>query len=110
MKDIVLEAIKRERDVEFEKKWEFIRGFYRALNLFIDDPWEFYERVINLAKNRSLRDFEPCLFTAPCMYCAKLMIFAHKLENYDRVKERLHEAFKNWYHIGCKERCKRSSS
>ena len=104
MKDLVLEAIRRERDVELEKNLEFLRGFYRALDLFIDDPWEFYVRVIDRARSRSLKGFEPCLFTAPCMYCGKPIIFNYKLENYDEVKEALHEAFKNWYHVKCRER------
>ncbi|RLE63474.1 MAG: hypothetical protein DRJ47_09405, partial [Thermoprotei archaeon] len=34
MKDLVLEAIKCERSVELEKNLEFLRGFYRALDLF----------------------------------------------------------------------------
>lgn len=64
------------------------------LNLFIDGPWGFYVRITDLAKDKGLKDFEPCLFTVPCTFCDKQMIFTHKLENYDRVKEVLREAFR----------------
>ncbi|MCD6084823.1 MAG: hypothetical protein J7J20_04705, partial [Desulfurococcales archaeon] len=94
----------RERDVELEKNLEFLRGFYRALDLFIDDPWEFYVRVIDRARSRGLKDFEPCLFTAPCMYCGEPIIFTHKAKNYGRVKSVLREAFRSWHHVECRKR------
>ena len=74
MKDIVLEAIRKSMDVEAARAKGFLEGYFHAIDVFIDNPWEFYVRVVNRARNRGLKDFEPCLFTAPCMMSFTLFV------------------------------------
>ena len=97
MKEVVLEAIRRLRSYEEG----YLRGFYDAVDLFIDDPYAFYERVVRRARARGLKDFEPALFTAPCMHCGGPMVFTHRASNWDRVRGILRRAFSNWHHVGC---------
>jgi len=92
MKEIVLNAV---------------RGIYESsvvagLDLFIDDPAEFYSKVVERARERGIESFEPALFTAPCKKCGKPIIFTHKSPNWKtEIRQTLREAFKDYYHMDC---------
>jgi len=78
-------------------------GFDSALDTFIDDPYEFYEMVIERAGDRGIKGFEPALFTAPCMKCGKPIIFTHRDNNWIKIRKILKEAFMDWSHVNCKK-------
>lgn len=100
MKQVILDAVKK---VTRQYRRAKARGFREALDLFIDSPKHFYDKVVRGARMRGLKNFKPCLFTSPCKYCGKPVIFTHGDKDYEsKVKPTIHEAFSNWYHIRCK--------
>jgi hypothetical protein len=57
------------------------------------------------ASKLKLKDFEPALFTAPCLICGKPMVFTHKESNWQKeVKPCLRNAFASWGHTACKKK------
>jgi len=101
IKELVLEAI---RDAKKFYEEGLFKGSDDIRDEFIDSPKYFYEEVLDRARERGIEGFEPCLFTVPCSICGKPIIFTHKLENWSRVREKLHKAFSGWYHVACKRK------
>jgi hypothetical protein len=111
LKDLVLEALRGQLKLKEELNSKYEEGYNDGYDdgydegrkftymLFIDDPWKFYDELRKLKP-----DFEPMLFTSPCYYCGKPMIFTHKLKNLQDVRRRLEDAFRTWYHGSCKPR------
>ena len=60
-----------------------MKGIDDTLDRLIDDPYPFYGDVLERVQEKGLRGFEPCLFTSPCKYCSRSMVFTHKDSNYD---------------------------
>ena len=101
MKELILEAIRDAK--KFYEEGEDDEAD-TSCDLFIEYPKDFYELVLDRAEKMGIKDFEPCLFTAPCSICGKPMIFTHKDKNYNEIRETLHEAFKYYYHVKCGKR------
>ena len=100
------DIIKLKAEIEKEKEKAedegFSVGLSAALHIFIDDPDEFYELLMDEASKLNLKDFEPALFTVPCSICGKPMIFTHKNGDWQKeVKPRLYEVFASWCHTAC---------
>jgi len=112
MKEFVLEIIRKGYNgykEGYDKGYRegFDDGFNEALDKFILDPWEFYKRIIERVKKLGLKGFEPALFTIPCKYCGRPMVFTHKNENWGEIRETLYQAFSRWAHTKCIEEARK---
>lgn len=92
----------------FEKYYEDVRdewfdkGFREAMALFLEYPQTFYSILVDEFPNA--KEMEVALFTVPCSICGKPMVFTHRdLDWAKEVRPTLHQAFRNWYHVCCKE-------
>jgi len=72
-------------------------GYNAALEKFKVNPRGFYAEIKYRYK------IEPALFTVPCSYCSKPVIYSHADPNWNIKKETLYEAFEGIYHICCRE-------
>jgi len=72
-------------------------GYNFALEKFKVNPRGFYDEIKDRYK------IEPALFTVPCSYCLKPVIYSHADPNWNIKKETLYEAFEGIYHICCRE-------
>jgi len=97
------ELLEKLQNLYFEVwNYSFNVGYEDCLDKFTANSHEFCYKVMKRAQVRGLRNFKPVLFTAPCKYCGKPMVFAHRDPNWDNeVKPQLHKAFSNWYYIKC---------
>jgi len=109
MSEVIREAVKNLRirlEVEKERAKAYNRGYRTgysdAIDMFIDDPTSFYSIMMDRAKARGLKNFEPALFTAPCSVCGKPMIFNHKDPEWaSKIRPYLLVDFKHWVHTDC---------
>jgi len=93
VKDFVLRFI---NNVDATAKEEYERDYTQAVKDFVDKPYTSYKAV------RKLYNGDIALFMALCMYCRESIVFNHRLENWkSKVKPKLRETSKNWYHISC---------
>ena len=100
------DLIKLKAEVEEARRRLYWEGFSAALQMFIENPWGFYSKLIGKERSQRLKGFEPALFTAPCSICGEPMVFTHKDDNWvEKVKPKLLNAFKNWHHVKCKKPC-----
>lgn len=77
-------------------------GWNKAVDLFIDSLYEFYGACLMRAEERGLNDL--ALFTVPCKYCGKPMVFTHKDGDWaEKIRPSLWDAFRNWYHVKCRK-------
>ncbi|MEM1611275.1 MAG: hypothetical protein QXQ57_06490 [Sulfolobales archaeon] len=73
--------------------------------------WNELERVLvkgdsslSLAKELSQKNINPSdlfIFSVPCRYSGKPMLFTHVDEDRDKVLSILRNEFKNWRHVNC---------
>ena len=97
VKDFLLKFI---NDVKAATEKEYERGYAKAVEDFIKNPHYFHHVV--RCKHGYKGDI--ALFEAPCSYCKGPMVFTHKDGNWEsEVKPELHDAFRHWYHVKCKE-------
>jgi hypothetical protein len=100
--DIIKLKAEIEKEKEEAEEKGYNEGFSAALHMFIDDPDEFYELLMDEVSILNLKDFEPALFTVPCSICGKPMVFTHKSGNWQKeIKPRLCKAFEKWCHAVC---------
>jgi hypothetical protein len=98
------DLIKLKAEVEEARRRSYEEGFSAALQMFIENPWGFYKRVVETVKAQRLKGFEPALFMVPCSICGEPMVFTHKDDEWvEKVKPELLNAFKKWYHVKCKK-------
>ena len=101
VKDFILKFINDVNAIaarEYDKGYD--EGYQDALRDFVNDPDSFHGAVRELLEYKG----DVALFEAPCSICGKPMVFTHKDENWEsKVKPKLLEAFKWWYHVRCKE-------
>jgi hypothetical protein len=102
--DIIKLKAEAEEEKKKAKEEGYNEGFSAALHMFIENPNEFYKKLMEKASSLELKDFEPALFTVPCSICGKPMVFTHKSKsNWQKIKPRLRKAFANWFHTACKK-------
>jgi len=98
IKELILSIIddfSKYYDSIYEEGYE--EGYNAALEKFKNNPHGFYAEIKDRYK------IEPALFTVPCYYCLKPMIFSHEDPNWNRKKETLDKAFEGWHHVCCRE-------
>jgi hypothetical protein len=96
------DLMRLKAELDEAKKRSYEDGFVAALQMFIFNPYGFYDRLIERAQAQGLKHFEPALFTAPCCVCKEPMIITHRDSNWLREERPiLLEAFKKWRHVRC---------
>jgi len=98
IKELILsmvDDVSKYYDSIYKKAYE--EGYNFALEKFKVNPRGFYAEIKYRYK------IEPALFTVPCYYCSKPVIYSHADPNWNIKKETLYEAFEGIYHICCKE-------
>jgi len=101
IKELVLDALRNAGRLYNKGR---VAGIRMALDIFIESPREFYDLAKDRAQERGIKDFEPMLFTVPCSVCGEPMVFHHQIPKSGVVRKVLREAFKLWYHPGCKKK------
>jgi len=98
------DLIRLKAELEEARRRSYEEGFSAALQMFIDNPFGFYKRVMETVKAQRLKGFEPALFTTPCYICKEPIIFTHKNDDWlEKIKPKLLETFKNWRHVKCEK-------
>jgi hypothetical protein len=103
--DIIKFKAEAEEEKKKAKEEGFNEGFSAALHMFIENPDEFYKKLMEKASSLKLKDFEPALFTVPCAICGQPMIFTHTDSHWQKkTRPKLHATFANWVHAACKKK------
>jgi hypothetical protein len=94
-------AIKFEeygKKIEEEIRNKIYNECYNAtLELFLESPDIFYNEI------RKKYKIDPILFSVPCLFCHKPIVFTHKDKYRDQIKDILYSQFRDAYHDCCEE-------
>ena len=100
VKEFILKNVEKfSKAARREYSRGYKRGYAKAVEDFVNDPYAFYITVRDVYKYGGYI----ALFEAPCAYCGEPMVFTHRDADWEsEVKPRLLEAFRYWYHVRCK--------